>query len=177
MATQPLGGQLHIVRSGVIETTKGSIGTASADNLRRAREVFVELENVCREFPPYRMVGEAMSFPRNVVSAAMLSMSLGVVASISALHRAPIEVAGPMNLKGRLTGNRTADKAAMITAVKELYPETEWLARADLHEHQADAVAAVHYFCGVAQPAEHRTVNPVVAGSSPAPTAIKRRTL
>jgi lambda repressor-like predicted transcriptional regulator len=54
-----------------------------------------------------------------------------------------------MALKAALTGNKTAKKDEVIAAVRELYPEVVWASRRDLHEHQADAVAAIHAFIGV----------------------------
>jgi Holliday junction resolvasome RuvABC endonuclease subunit len=136
-----------IIWSGVIETVKQSEGTAAADNVRRARIIWDGLDGVVRLHKPVaRIVAEAMSHPRDARAAAMLSMSWGVVSAVAAQHGLVVDAASPMTLKRRLTGNQTAKKDEMIQAVRDQYPEVKWMPRRDLHEHQADAVAAVHAF-------------------------------
>jgi crossover junction endodeoxyribonuclease RuvC len=139
----------EVVESGCVETTKNSIGTAAADNIRRAREVARALEGVVAQYRPTHIVAEAMSHPRNSRAAAMLSMSWGVIAAVAERAGLPVQVKSPMALKRALTGNQTAGKAEMIAAVLELYPEVKLPTRADLREHPADAVAAIHAFHGV----------------------------
>ena len=150
VASCPAGAKPMVLSGGVIETTKCSIGTAAADNVRRARELALALEAVVAEWRPARIVAEAMSHPRNSRAAAMLSMSWGVIAAIAERHSIPVDVKGPMALKRAMTGNQTASKDEMIAAVREQYPEVQWPARRDLHEHLADAVAAIHAFEGPA---------------------------
>lgn len=139
-----------VIWSSVIETVKQSEGTAAADNVRRAREVWLALDEVVSQYRPARIVAEAMSHPRDARAAAMLSMSWGVIAAIAAQRGLPVDGQSPMALKRRLTGNQTAKKDEVIAAVRELYPEVRWMPRRDLWEHQADAVAAIHAFSGAA---------------------------
>lgn len=143
------GERPRIVWSGVIETTKDPIGTAAADNVRRARELHAELAARLALHRPSVIYAESMSHPRDARAAAMLSMSWGVVAALADQLALPVWSKSPMALKRAMTGNQTAKKAEMIAAVREQYPEVEWPERRDLHEHVADAVAAVHAFCGV----------------------------
>lgn len=140
------GGRVTVIRSGVIETKRGDEMNAADDNLRRAREVHERLVRAIEEFKPSIIYGEAMSHPRDSRAAAMLSMSWGIVAAVAARYGIPIEQAGPMPLKASITGKRTASKDEMIAAVRAIYPEVAWERRKDLHEHQADAVAAIHHF-------------------------------
>lgn len=142
------GPRPRIVWSGVYETVKGHETTAAADNLRRARELALLLDAAFDTHQPTAVFSESMSFPRNAATAAMLSMSLGVASAVAARHGLAIEGKTPMALKRALTGNASAKKDEMIAAVRELYPEVEWERRSDLHEHQADAVAAIHAFVG-----------------------------
>ncbi len=149
LAHVPAGSKPRIIFGAVIETTKCSEGTAAGDNVRRAREVADALVEVIEREKPSRIVAEAMSHPRDARAAAMLSMSWGVIAATAARYNLPVEGKSPMALKRALTGNQTAKKDEMIAAVREQYPEVIWPRRRDLHEHLADAVAAIHAFVGV----------------------------
>jgi Holliday junction resolvasome RuvABC endonuclease subunit len=137
---------IRIRWSGVIETERNGTATAADDNVRRAQEVATQLARVIVEHDPQVIYAEAMSHPRDARAAAMLSMSWGVVAAVALRFGIPIAAAGPMPLKAALTGNKVAKKDEMIAAVRAQYPEVEWPRRSDLHEHQADAVAAIHFF-------------------------------
>ena len=147
------GKRPFITGGGVIETVKNPIGTAAADNVRRSMELASALERVVRDHCPRRIVGEAMSFPRNASAAAMLSQSWGVVAAIAERFNLAVDVKSPMALKGSLGGSRTASKTEVIAAIRELYPELVGLfpPRRDLHEPLADAALAMHAFFGARQ--------------------------
>jgi crossover junction endodeoxyribonuclease RuvC len=142
------------VRMGVFETEKSSKKRhvlASDDNVRRAREIAVFLNELLTKGPhgPVRAIcAETMSFPRSSSVAAKMAMSWGIISALSSLLDIPILQATPMELKLRVTGSKVADKEAVQRALETRYGKAkldtlcEGLAGGKL-EHPYDALGAV----------------------------------
>lgn len=137
-----------VLDSGCFETVKRAEGTSADSHTERALELSAELQRIVQDWAPEAICAEAFSPPRDARNAAMLAWSWGVLCAVAQQHDLPIRAKSPMPLKRALTGNQTAKKDEMISAVREQYPEVSWPERRDLHEHVADAVAAVHFFHG-----------------------------
>lgn len=147
---QPQYHRPEIVAAGVIETVKNPEVTVSASHTERARELHDQLLDVIEKYKPDEICAEAFSPPRDSRNACMLAWSWGVITSLAARFNLPLQAKSPMPLKGALTGNRTAKKPEMIAAARRIYPESvnTFPMRTDLHEHLADAIAAIHFFHG-----------------------------
>lgn len=151
-AVAEVGGAPRFLDAGVIETVRRADETSADSHTIRALELHRALREVFEKYKPDEVCAEAFSPPRDARNAAMLAWSWGVICALAGERNIPIRAKSPMPLKASLTGNRTAKKPEMISAVLEQYPETEPLfpKRSDLHEHLADACAAIHYFHGAA---------------------------
>lgn len=141
----------RVVDGGVIETVKRQDSTSADSHTERAIELHAQLRDIFEKHRPDEVCAEAFSPPRDSRNAAMLAWSWGVLCACAGERGIPIRAKGPMPLKQAFTGNRTAKKPEMISAAQKLYPESAGLfpERQDLHEHFADAVAAIHFFHGV----------------------------
>lgn len=140
-----------VIDAGCIETVKRHDETSAESHAQRSVEVCDQLRAVIAKHAPTEICAESYSPPRDSRNAAMLAWSWGVVSTLAHLHRLPVRTKGPMGLKKALTGDRCAKKPEMIATAQSRYPES--LAffpkrRPDLHEHIADAIAAIHFFHG-----------------------------
>lgn len=149
---QPGHYRASIVGGGVIETTPREEGTRADSHRERAVEVYEQLVAVVQKHKPDEVCAEAFSPPRDSRNASMLAWSWGVVTAVAAQFGIPVRTKSPMPLKKALAGVGTAKKPEMISAALRLYPESQafFPRRQDLHEHLADAIAAIHFFHGVA---------------------------
>ena len=118
---------------------------ASDDNLRRIVEI-------SRELRPWFQSGliavcaEAQSWPRNSMSCAKVGMAWGVVGTLADEFGVPILQATPQEIKKCLTGKKSATKKEVQAAVVGRWahwPAIQWPKQTTLHEHAADAYAAV----------------------------------
>lgn len=126
---------------------------ASDDNVRRARELAVELGGAIGWLGNAggnnaRVVcAEAMSFPRNASAASKVALSWGVICALAEVRDLPIVQASPQQIKKAVAGTKTASKLDVESALLARYGnELEQLV-AHLpdgqHEHAYDALAAV----------------------------------
>jgi crossover junction endodeoxyribonuclease RuvC len=138
----------EVLAGGVIETTRREEGTRADSHLERAQELHQQLCDIVEKHRPDEICAEAFSPPRDARNAAMLAWSWGVLTAVASQYGLPIRSKGPMPLKQALAGNRCAKKPEMIAAARATYPESQALfpRRQDLHEHLADAIAAIHFF-------------------------------
>lgn len=119
---------------------------ASDDNLRRAREMAAELDQVFNRFPISVVCAESMSFPRNSSAAAKMAMCWGSLATFVQLRNLPIVQSSPQEVKKVLCGNKSASKEEIGAAVRNRYGNAEKLLEAvtpSVREHAYDSVAAV----------------------------------
>ncbi len=116
---------------------------AADDTGRRARELGAFLEQRIAEAHPVAIALEAPSWPRNAGSAAKLGVAFGVVFGLAELHRLPIVMATPMDVKLSATGSKVATKDDVIQAVETRFPGILWPPQTTLWEHAADACAVV----------------------------------
>lgn len=139
-----------VIDAGVVETLPREDGTRADSHRERAVELYEQLVAVVERHKPDEICAEAFSPPRDSRNASMLAWSWGVVTAVAAQFGLPVRTKSPMPLKKALAGVSTAKKPEMISACLRLYPESQTFfpRRADLHEHLADAVAAIHFFHG-----------------------------
>lgn len=116
---------------------------ASDDNMRRARELAVELRTRIEKYDLKAICMEAQSWPRNSSSSAKIGISWGVVAALAEAHGLPVLQATPQAIKMALVGKSSASKDEIISAIKKRYPEIVWPTAKGKHEHIADATGAV----------------------------------
>lgn len=87
-------------------------------------------------------------------------VSFGIVGAMRAKGIIVIEVQA-MDIKGVMTGNRNASKAAVIKAAYDLYPDAGWKWHqgklVNDSEHMADAIGAIH--AGVLTPEFQQLMN------------------
>lgn len=141
-----------IVDGGVIETVSRAEGTRADSHTERALELHKQLVDIFEKHRPDEICAEAFSPPRDSRNASMLAWSWGVLCAVAGTYGLAIRAKSPMPLKKAFTGSATAKKPEMISAALALYPESQALfpRRQDLHEHLADAIAAIHFFHGAA---------------------------
>lgn len=130
---------------------KSKAPTKTADHQRRFEQLATDLRGViARHGKPSLIAVEAVAIPRGktgLVTVSALGRARGLVDGIAAEHAVSVREFFSMTLKRVVTGDKSAEKPAVIAAVTRLYPELEALF-AQLHpdnvEHAADAVAALH---------------------------------
>jgi crossover junction endodeoxyribonuclease RuvC len=131
---------------GVIHTEKTSKKVqlrSSEDNIRRAQQIYEELNLLFQAYEINLICTETMSWPRNAGVVAKMGIVWGVIASVAQLHRVPMIQASPMEIKRAVTGNGKAGKDHMIATIRYKFPELNMPPQATLQEHAADAVGAV----------------------------------
>lgn len=118
---------------------------AADDNVRRVRELGQRLLGLIGERRPVAFCAESMSAPRSASSAAKLAMSWGVLGTVAEVAGLPIVQASPQRIKSVVTGNASASKVDVQTALIQRFGEPDLFAglRAGDVEHAADAVAAM----------------------------------
>ncbi len=150
-AVQLLPGSEKYLALGVIETEKSDKKLrvlSSDDNMRRTREIAVELRRVIEAFGPTVLCLEAMSFARHAAVANKIGMARGAVATAALLlGDVPIVEASPQQIKQVLCGCKDASKAEVQTAAIQRFGPgvSDDLARIkkSLREHPADALGAI----------------------------------
>jgi crossover junction endodeoxyribonuclease RuvC len=148
----------HLVALGVIRTEKSSAKRnvrASEDNLERAKEIALEIQDLIGKYRIQLVCAETMSYPRNSSAAAKMAMCWGVMAALAQQHKIPIAQATPQEVKKAVTGRKDASKEDVQEAVRGLFPALQgreakhggpYILRAvprSLWEHPYDATAAV----------------------------------
>ncbi len=120
------------------------LAVRSADDTgRRARELAAFLELQIAGSRPVALALEAPSWPRNAGCAAKLGVAFGTVFALAELHRLPLVMATPQDVKQATAGSRSASKDEVIQAVETRFPSILWPPQATLWEHAADAVGVV----------------------------------
>ena len=132
-----------VLSAGVLRTInkRNKHTLARDDNSRRFSELW---EGLLAVWPDdvSKVFVEGMSHPRGAAAAWKLALGWGVVLGIAMMKGVEITQYGPMQIKGFMTGDRTASKEVVIAAVRRALPAMDWPRQVTLHEHQADA-------CGV----------------------------
>lgn len=125
--------------------------TITADTRRRCTWLATALRGVIARHGAPTLIGvEAVALMRGqttLTTVSALGRSRGLVDSVAAEHACEVREFGSQTLKKLITGNRSAEKADVITAITRRYPELEalfaQLAPANV-EHAADAAASLH---------------------------------
>lgn len=139
----------RVVAMGVIRTQKSNRKQnvlAAADNFRRARELGRQLTKLLVEYDVRVVCAEAMSFPRSSSVAAKMAMCWGVLAQLCESLCLPLVQASPQQIKRVVTGNASASKDDVLTALALRFDNTVGLVGEipkSMHEHTFDAVGAV----------------------------------
>lgn len=113
---------------------------SSDDVLRRARELHDALQNIVSRHQPACICAEAMSYPRSSSSAAKMSVSWGLIASLGL----PVVQVSPQEIKRALCGRADASKTDIQEALMRRLGSWQFdrLEKSDI-EHAADAAGAV----------------------------------
>lgn len=123
----------------------------TADHQRRFEFLAGELRDlIARHGVPSIIATEAVAIPRGktaLITVSALGRARGLVDGLCAEHRVVAREVWSQTIKRVVAGDVSADKAAVIAAVKGLYPELHELfaqLSPGVIEHAADAVAALH---------------------------------
>jgi Holliday junction resolvasome RuvABC endonuclease subunit len=116
----------------------------SSDDLRRAKELHTELQNVISVYKPHIIFTEVPSGSQSAVAAKGLGIAVGVLASITQ----PLIQVSQLEVKLASIGKKTASKDEIIQWAINLYPEAPWLKHnkklVAKNEHIADSVAVIN---------------------------------
>lgn len=140
-----LTGQVHEV---ILLTTEKSDKkrsvSASSDTMSRARDYVRQVRRFVGERRICAVAHESLSLPRNSRAAALIGISLGVIACITEMLDAPLIEASPQEVKLKVAGKKSASKDEVISAVIERQPDLEAKFSCEARgkwEHMADSVA------------------------------------
>lgn len=157
VAEATYGGRPRFRVAGVLVTApvkwkglKKDAPTKTEDHQRRFSQLATDLRGVVeRHGKPSLIAVESLALVRgmSVVAVSALGRARGLVDGLAAEHGLPVHNVFPQTIKRVLCGEVSAEKPAVIAAVRRLYPELHELF-AQLHpdnvEHAADAVASLH---------------------------------
>jgi len=122
---------------------------ASADNVRRARELSDVITSLIERYNIKLICAESMSFPRSSSIAAKMAMCWGAMSAISQIKNIPILQATPMQIKKKICGVKSASKADIEESIRIKYGdiietliENEHICKTE-REHPIDALAAI----------------------------------
>lgn len=155
-------GPLRFVACGVLATKPDAKAKSKTDDNRRRFEGLANalLSLLKRHGPPRTICVEATAMPFGKTTSTVLSAlgrARGLVDVIAATVGLSANEYQAQTLKKAVTGDRFADKAAVIAGVTALYPELAPLL-AQLNaanvEHAADAAASIHAFHAAQTPEE-----------------------
>lgn len=147
-------GPLRFVACGVLTTKPDAKAKSKTDDNRRRFEGLANaLWSLVRRHGPARSIcveATAMPFGRTTsTTLAALGRARGLVDALAANLGLSAHEFQAQTLKKAVTGDRFADKAAVVAGVVRLYPELgpllEQLNAAN-REHAADAAASIHAF-------------------------------
>lgn len=136
----------RVLRCWVVRTEQSSkkrTVRASEDNVRRAQELALALEQAVEAFRPCAIAAETMSWPRNAGAAAKVALGWGVLCAVAHRHCLPLLQASPQDVKRAVCGSKTASKDEVIAAVELRWPDVCLPPQKTLQEHAADACAVV----------------------------------
>jgi len=148
----------EITDSGVTPREMGLISTkksdkklkvlASDDNVRRAREIAVAMNEILARYAVVAVCAEAKSFPRNASAAAKVAICWGVLVQSATTLDLPLIQARPQEIKRSMCGKANVSKKDIqdacdrIFGADVLHPLVKGIAQSDL-EHPYDSLAAV----------------------------------
>ena len=127
------GNKYKLVNSGVIKSPK--------EKPKNLKVIFVELENIIKNFSPKEIALEASFYGKNPQTLIRLGEVRGVILLISSLHNLPIFEYTPQQVKNALTGYGWAKKEdiySMVNRIFKVKPETY---------DEADAIAVGFCHC------------------------------
>lgn len=140
-------GHITFLNAWVIKTKKDSEAKSVAmDNLRRAREIYVELERILRTTRASTVCLEAMSHPRNASTAGKLALFWGVFAGLVDPSEREVRMGQPLQLRRKVLGEKDAPEVVVHEHMMKNYEGLEPLALAfgkTDRKHILDAAIAV----------------------------------
>ena len=107
-------GDYELLACGVIRT-----GPEQPMHLR-LREIFLDIQQLIREFQPHEVAVEELFFGRNVTTAITVGQARGAALLAAALADLPLTEYTPATIKQALTGYGNADKFQMQAMVRQL---------------------------------------------------------
>ena len=107
-------GDYELLACGVIRT-----GPEQPMHLR-LREIFLDIQQLIREFQPHEVAVEELFFGRNVTTAITVGQARGAALLAAALADLPLTEYTPATVKQALTGYGNADKFQMQAMVRQL---------------------------------------------------------
>jgi len=138
------------------ENQKGKAVRASSDDLRRATELHMAMEEYVEEYGASIAFAEVPSGSQSATAARALGIAVGVLACCPI----PIIQVAPMEVKRLVNGNPKAkvSKAEVIAWARTRWPKANWLTHKvkgqivynNDNEHLADALATI--VAGMATP-------------------------
>jgi crossover junction endodeoxyribonuclease RuvC len=116
---------------------------ATADNVRRIRELHDGLlKHVSRRLPVL-ICAEEQSWPRNSSTCAKIGMAWGVMVSLATMYKIPLLQVSPKQIKEAVCGQASASKEDVRRALEERYANLPpWPTKKSTIEHAADALGA-----------------------------------
>jgi crossover junction endodeoxyribonuclease RuvC len=116
---------------------------ATADNVRRIRELYDGLlKHVSRRLPAL-ICAEEQSWPRNSSTCAKIGMAWGVMVSLASMYKIPLLQVSPKQIKESVCGHASASKEDVRSALEKRYTNLPpWPAKKSTIEHAADALGA-----------------------------------
>ena len=150
---------MHCKAVGLIRTAKDKRKVlATADNVKRGRELLVGLAAVLDRWNVAAIASESMSWPRNAGVTGKMGIAWGVIIAVAEIHGLPLVTVSPQDLKRAATGRKNASKTDVFCAATGVgsplgvagvvpglltrlddsgIPEGKW-------EHPVDAACAVY---------------------------------
>lgn len=123
-------------------------GFPAEDTASRVRVHVAALRDVLRAYPISAVCVEALSLPRNASGAAKIAATWGAAVAVAHLEGLPLVQAAPQAVKFACTGDPSAEKGRVGTALIRLYPDGERLIahvkNAGDHDHAWDALGVIH---------------------------------
>ncbi|MXX26504.1 MAG: crossover junction endodeoxyribonuclease RuvC [Caldilineaceae bacterium SB0668_bin_21] len=107
-------GDYQLLACGVIRT-----GPEQPMHLR-LREIFLDIQQLIREFQPHEVAVEELFFGRNVTTAITVGQARGAALLAAAMADLPLTEYTPATIKQALTGYGNADKFQMQAMVRQL---------------------------------------------------------
>lgn len=114
VVTQDRRGDFVLLACGVIRTEP------SLEMPTRLREIFLDVQNLIREFQPNEVAVEKLFFGRNVTTAITVGQARGAVLLAAALNDIPVAEYTPAEVKQAISGYGSAEKRQVQEMVQRL---------------------------------------------------------
>lgn len=114
VVTQDARGDLVLLACGVVRTQP------DVAMPKRLQEIFLDVQNLIREFAPDEVAIEKLFFGRNVTTAISVGQARGVALLAAALNDIPVAEYTPAEIKQAISGYGNAEKRQVQEMVQRL---------------------------------------------------------